>query len=320
MDKVPSIAESTTEAEYQHKRTTPADLHIQCRNRHFASAVIERRRWIGGDPFASSFFNCLSAVFPKGEGFFIETLQRFRDRTPPKLKGEIRSFIQQEATHSREHHFFNQHLASCDLDISRLEQSIADVVSRIRAMPEIFHLVGTMCIEHITAILAAEVISNPKHFEHADEQQRKLWLWHASEEIEHKGVAFDTWLYMTRDWSPVKRWFVRSVFMAKISLGFTINRTKGIIDLLRQDGITGFRAWTGLMHYALIGAAPLRRTLWPWLQFFKPGFHPWDIDDRHLIQLAESEYEAAIMDEKTVPVAILAREDQAPEQPLKKVA
>ncbi|MEH6714676.1 metal-dependent hydrolase [Parasphingorhabdus flavimaris] len=325
MDRVPATAKSPTDAERPQetdarKNPTPIDLNIQCRNRHFASAVIERRRWIGGDPYASAFFNCLSAIFPKGEALFIEVLKKYRDRTPPKLQGEIRSFIQQEATHSREHHFFNQHLASCDLDISRLEESISNVVSYIRAQPEIIHLVATMCIEHITAILAAEVIANPRHFEHADEEQRKLWLWHSSEEVEHKGVAYDTWLHITRDWNPLKRWYVRSAFMAKISLGFTINRTRGVIDLLRQDGITGFRAWIGLAHYALVGPAPLRRTIWPWLQFFKPGFHPWDIDDRHLIQLAESEYEAAIMDQPPVTVAALVPKDAPVEEYVKKVA
>ena len=83
--------------------------------------------------------------------------------------------------------------------------------------------------------------------------------------------------------------------MAKIALGFTKNRAKGVLDLLRQDGISGPRAWFGLVHYAFVGNAPFRRTFWPLLQFFKPGFHPWDIDDRPLIKLAESEYEAAIM-------------------------
>ena len=108
--------------------------------------------------------------------------------------------------------------------------------------------------------------------------------------------------------------------MAKISLGFTVNRIRGIIDLLRQDGISGFRAWTGLAHYALVGPAPFRRTLRPWLQFFKPGFHPWDIDDRDLIRLAESEYEAAIMDEKTAPAETSVFTDRRGAGRFKKVA
>lgn len=320
MGRTPSPFDSANETDPSRNSATPTDLHIQSRNRHFASAAIERRRWIGGDPYASAFFNALSVTFPKGETFFIESLKKYLGRVPPKLKAEIRAFIQQEAVHSREHHCFNQHLTDCDLDISRLEASIGNVMDGIRSMPEISHLVATMCIEHITAILAAEVIANPRHFEHADEHQRNLWLWHASEEIEHKGVAYDTYLYATRDWSPLKRWFVRSSFMAKISLGFTLNRIRGILDLLRQDGISGIRAWAGLAKYALFTPAPFRRTLGPWVQFFKPGFHPWDIDDRDLIRLAESEYEAAIMRDEDGATNVSSFEERKGPDPLRKVA
>jgi predicted metal-dependent hydrolase len=295
MDMVSTIADAATKFSEKNESATPADLNILPRDRHFSKGAMDRRRWVGGDPFASAFFNALSVTFPDGETFFIESMKKFLKRVPPKLHGEIRAFIQQEAIHSREHHCFNQHLQDCDFDISRLEKTIGDVINDLRTLPEISHLVATMCIEHITAILAAEVISNPAHLEHADEHQRKLWLWHASEEIEHKGVAFDTWMHVTRDWHPLRRWMVRCGYMAKIALGFTKNRAKGILDLLRQDGISGPRAWFGLAHYAFLGKAPFRRTLRPLFQFFKPGFHPWDIDDRPLIRLAESEYEAAIM-------------------------
>ncbi|VWX60031.1 metal-dependent hydrolase [Sphingorhabdus sp. 109] len=316
MDIAPTIADSASEFSAQNKSATPHDLHIQPRNLNFARAEIDRRRWVGGDPFASAFFNALSVTFPEGELFFIDSLKKFIKRVPPKLRGEIRAFIQQEAIHSREHHSFNEHLKDCDFDITLLEQAICHVVTEIRKKPEYDQLVATMCIEHITAILAAEVIGNPAHLEDADEDQRNLWLWHASEEIEHKGVAYDTWLHMTKDWNPLKCWFVRCSFMARISFGFAKNRSKGILELLRQDGISGPRAWFGLAHYLLLGKAPFRRTLRPLLAFFKPGFHPWDIDHRPLIKLAESEYEAAIMDDaKVTPIKDLTAVDQ-----LKKVA
>ncbi len=302
------------------RSATPADLNIHSRNRHFASAMIERRRWVGGDPFASAFFNALSVTFPKGETFFIQTLRKYRNQVPERLEREIRAFIQQEAVHSREHKEFNEHLESCDFDLSRLEENISTVIGRLSSMSDIQRLVATMCIEHITAIVAAEMIANPAHLQHADDKQRKLWLWHSSEEVEHKGVAYDTWLHMTRDWNPVRRWWVRSSFMARISLGFAKNRTLGILDLLRQDGITGLKAWWGLFHYAVIGPAPMRRTLVPWLKFFKPGFHPWDIDDRELIQLAESEYEAAIMDQPEEQPTVQELADQLKKINLPKVA
>lgn len=275
---------------------TPADLNIQSRNRHFSSAAMERRWWVGGDPYATAFFNALSITFPKGETFFMKVLKQYREDVPEKLAREIRGFVQQEAVHSREHLFFNKQIEQSDFDISRLEQALTDVIDNIGSMALIKQLVATTCLEHLTAIMAAEFIANPKHFQDADEEQRKMWLWHASEEVEHKGVAYDTWLHATKDWSPMKRWLTQSVFMVRISLGFAKNRSKGIFDLLRQDGISGPRAWFGFAHYALVRPAPFRRTLGPWFQFFLPGFHPWNKDDRDLIQLAESEYEAAIME------------------------
>ena len=279
--------------------STPAALHIQPRNRHFSRADISRHHWVGGHPYASAFFSALSASFPKGEAFFIESLRKFEDRVPPKLQREIRAFIQQEAIHSREHHCFNKHLENSDYDLSRLESNIEGVLNRFRDLPEIQHVTATMCMEHMTAIMAVELISNPAILENVDEEQRNLWLWHGSEEIEHKGVAYDTWLYLTKDWHPLKRYLTRSLFMAKITYGFVKNRTKGMLDLLQQDGITGLRARLGILRYAFLGrAAPGRHTLLPWAHWFKPGFHPWDIDDRELIQLAESEYEAAIMESK----------------------
>lgn len=299
---------------------TPADLNIQSRNRHFSSAVMERRRWVGGDPYATAFFNALSITFPKGETFFMKVLKQYRDEVPEKLAREIRGFVQQEAVHSREHLFFNRQIEQSDFDISRLEQALTDVIDNIGSMPLIKQLVATTCLEHLTAIMAAEFIANPKHFQDADEEQRKMWLWHASEEVEHKGVAYDTWLHATKDWSPMKRWATQSMFMIRISLGFAKNRTRGIFDLLRQDGISGPRAWFGFAHYALVRPAPFRRTLVPWFQFFLPGFHPWNKDDRDLIQLAESEYEAAIMDKPGEPETIVPMGDRRKPGRLPKVA
>ena len=299
---------------------TPLDLLIQSRNRHFSGAEIENRHWVGGDPIGTAFYNALSVTFPRGERFFMDVLRGFRDRAPQKLRREITAFIHQEAVHSREHACFNQQLTDSDYDLSKLEQTMNNVMDRIAGLPEIDQLAATACLEHITAIIAKELIANPAHLEHADEEQRKMWLWHASEEIEHKGVAYDTWLHATHDWSRWQRWKKKTFFMLKISQGFTKNRIKGMLELLRQDGITGLRAWTGVLHYALIGPAPFRRTMLSWFQFFKPGFHPWDIDDRYLIQLAESEYEAAILDQPEKHDNVTAIKERRKSERLRKVA
>src|SRR3546814_4024214 len=64
-------------------------------------------------------------------------------------------------------------------------------------------LAATCALEHFTAILANAVLSDPAHLVGADTEAQRMWRWHAVEEIEHKAVAYDTWLYATR---AMPRW------------------------------------------------------------------------------------------------------------------
>ena len=84
--------------------------------------------------------------------------------------------------------------------------------------------------------------------------------------------------------------------MLIVTRHFLHHRARGMVDLLRQDGIGGARAWGGLLHYALARPGIVRRVAVPWLSYFLPGFHPWKLDDRALIALADTPYADARMD------------------------
>ena len=146
-----------------------------------------------------------------------------------------------------------------------------------------------MALEHFTAILAHELLADPRHLEGAEEATANLWKWHASEEIEHKGVAYDTWLHATRDWTPAKRWKVKALVMLLVTRNFVVDRTKGALELMRQDGVVGPTAWVKLAWYALGSPGMMRKIFAAWVAYFLPGFHPWNVDDRALI----AEYEAS---------------------------
>ena len=81
-----------------------------------------------------------------------------------------------------------------------------------------------------------------------------LWRWHAVEEIEHKGVAYDTWLHATRDWPRCKRWKVKAKVMLLVTRNFVVDRTAGALELMRQDGVTGLTR-LGAAAVVLVGAA-----------------------------------------------------------------
>src|SRR5690606_26945867 len=132
------------------------------------------------------------------------------------------------------------------------------------------------------------------HFVGAESEQAELWRWHAAEEIEHKGVAYDTWLHATRDWSRWKRWKVKSLLMLLVTGRFVRHRFQDASELLAQDNMTGIRARLQLLWYLVGKPGILRRVLPAWLAYFLPGFHPWNQDDRALIGKYDSEYAAAI--------------------------
>ena len=75
--------------------------------------------------------------------------------------------------------------------------------------------------------------------------------------------------------------------MLFVTRNFIVDRSLATIELLRQDGITGARAWTRMLWYSWVRPGMLRRIFGAWLAFFLPRFHPWRHDDRHLIAAAE---------------------------------
>ncbi|MEA3014348.1 MAG: uncharacterized protein QOD42_2893 [Sphingomonadales bacterium] len=275
------------------RSTTPQDLTITPRDRRFGRGLKQDRWWMGGDPVASAFYNALSATFPKGEAFFVESVRKFREGTPPKLDAEIRAFVTQEVMHSREHVQFNKRALEAGYDMSGLEARVEWRLSITRDRPPIVNLAATMCLEHFTAILAHQLLKNPRHLDKADPESAALWRWHAIEEIEHKGVAYDTWLHATRGMTRRKRWKIKAKVMLFVTRNFVVDRSKGTIELLRQDGITGMRAWARMLWFCWVRPGMLRKILGAWLAFFLPRFHPWKHDDRALIAKAESDYEAA---------------------------
>jgi predicted metal-dependent hydrolase len=269
----------------------PAELSITPRDRRFGRGVPLKRWWLKGDPYLSAIYNALSVTFPKGEAFFIDSVRAFRDGTPPGLAAEIADFTKQEVAHTREHVAFNSRIANAGYDVSSLEQAVDDRLAVIRLHPPIVSLAATMALEHFTAILAHELLADPVHLAGADCESEALWKWHAIEEIEHKAVAFDTWLNATAKWSKFARWRLKARLMALVTRHFLIDRTRGALDLLEQDGITGPRAWWGLFRAAFVSPGMVRKILPAWSRYFLRGFHPWNVDDSRLIAGAERELE-----------------------------
>ena len=274
---------------------TPADLSITPRDMRFGREDKQGRWWLNGDPIASAFHTALSVTFPRGEAMFIEAVKAHREGVPDKLAREIRAFTQQEVIHSREHVVFNKKAAEAGYDLSELEADVNQVLDLIKQRPQIVNLMATIALEHYTAMMASVMLRDGSMYAGAEPEWAALWKWHAIEEIEHKGVAYDTWLHATKDWSRFKRWRAKSIMMLLVTSRFWPKRIKGMKNLLKQDGLTGWRVTARIWWYLLGSPGVLRKSFLPWLSYFLPGFHPWNHDDRALIQKYESDYADAVM-------------------------
>ena len=78
--------------------------------------------------------------------------------------------------------------------------------------------------------------------------------------------------------------------MMVVTRNFLRDRARGMMELLRQDGVTGWRAAGALARYVLVRPGILRKVALPWIAYFLPGFHPWNVDDRALIDRGDSDY------------------------------
>jgi predicted metal-dependent hydrolase len=256
---------------------------LQIRNFRLSREGIPARWWNGGDPVATAWFNALSGTFPRGEAFFIESVKAHRDGVPEPLASDIRAFIVQEVNHTREHLALNRFASEAGYDMARIDKRVEEMLALTQGRPAILNLAATMALEHYTAMMAHEFLTDPAHVAAADPELAAMWRWHAIEEIEHKAVAYDTWLHATRHWSRWKRWKVKALMMAIVTKRFIVFRFQDALHLLSQDGLTGPRTALRLLAYLVWKPGILRRIFPQWAAYFLPGFHPAKRDDRALL-------------------------------------
>ena len=269
-------------------RRPPSSCDMPARDLRFSEAPVERRWYMGGEPVPSAFLSALSATFPLGEKFFIDSVRRFQD-VEGKLGDDIQAFVVQEAFHTREHLAFNKLVADTGYSTAAMTERTRAVLRPFRTRSALRQLGLTMALEHFTALFAHEVLTREQRLAPAPQPIRALWRWHAMEEIEHKAVAFDTFDEIARRWMPVGRYVFRIRAMVEATAVLLSVVARNMDDLFAQDGLPRWRTWARAMPY-FFGLGGVLTSMAPdYLAWFRPGFHPWDIDDRALIHQVAQE-------------------------------
>jgi hypothetical protein len=248
-------------------------MRIPVRRPTFDFARVGSRHWFGGDPFLSHLLNAMSLTFPEGERFFMDAVRHYADRiTSQALKQEAARFMGQEALHSKAHEQYNAWPRTVGLDPTGIEQRVLEGLGRVRRYrsPR-YQLAMTCALEHFTAMMAELLLSSDDMQALMDPEVRRLLVWHAIEETEHKAVAFDVYtatggLYRTRIVAMIVTTFVFTVSIAAFQEA-----------LMRQDpDAHGIRKKVRGLAKMWVSPGWFRRLVPPYLDYYRRDFHPWD--------------------------------------------
>lgn len=275
-------------------KATPADVTVPPRDIHFDVASARSGHWLGGDPVGTAVFNALSLTFPDGERMFMDAVRHYRGQVSGKLADDVKGFLAQEAIHSREHHSLNQCIDRDRYPVAEIEAGIKERVAYGRARGPMAMLISTIALEHFTAMMAEAHARHRNLFENTDPAIERMWRWHAVEETEHKAVAFDVFMQVTKDWSPLRRYLRRTIAMALITYFFTRNITHYAARLLETDGYSYKDALKAVKAYVWRTPGLFSRNLKTYFAWYRPGFHPWDQDDRALVAGWKAEFDADV--------------------------
>lgn len=238
------------------------------------------RYWADNNPFLTHVLNALTATFPVGERFFVDSVRHFQDKiTDPALRKAVSAFIGQEAMHAKEHDTYNQYANKHGIKLDEIESEIAGRIAFMRKnlSPE-RQLAVTCALEHFTAIMAEALLNNPEMYSKLHPSMRLLWLWHAVEENEHKAVAFDVFQEVSGDY------WIRVRAMALTTLMFVYNQTRFQTRLMKADGKLTPKEWLKGVN-RLWGKKGWFRPLVPlYFQYYRRDFHPWQSDTRALLE------------------------------------
>ena len=256
------------------------------------------RYWAANDAGLTHFMTTLSALFPEGEQFFVDSTRAVRKHpklSDPDLQREISAFIGQEAMHSKEHLAFNSSAQSYGYDIRTMEQQTGKVIRTgtkvlttllkpFGVTKEMIDLTGTCALEHFTAVIAAELLQNKDvQAMFNDSTMHQLWMWHAVEENEHKAVAYD--VYESVFGTGLKAYSLRTTALVFAMVLIFILQSYFTLRLLQQDKKLNLKELGMIYKYAYSPSKGIITGMaGEMLAYFRPRFHPNDLDTVQLLK------------------------------------
>ncbi len=250
------------------------------------------RHWNGGRKSVTTFLDGLSLFFPAGERFFVTSVRAHQQCVKDEwLASEVRMFCGQEGVHSREHARYNEILKEQGYPVEKLEGRVERLLARVTKNTSARRQLAVTCaLEHFTALLGQWLLGEPGLLDGAHPSMAALWRWHAAEENEHKSVAFEVFLAAGGGYGE------RVMAMIGATVIFWAKVIEHQIRMMQADGTaTSLAEWRALARFLFVEPGGMGALVGHYLKYFRPGFHPSQIDSSGLLEAWKKEYQESPM-------------------------
>ena len=255
--------------------------------------------YIPGEVMATHIINVMHLVLPEGERAMAQALAEALPLiSDERLAEEVRGFIGQESMHAGSHEQARRQLEQLGLEVGPMVELMSWLTDRLlgdhgltgRAkhawLCERLALFAGM--EHYTAVIGEWLLTNDK-LEAAGMHPAMLDLirWHGAEEVEHRSVVYDAYMYV--DGSYARK--ARQAVIASVGLLALFAASGGYL-FHRDPEPTKGRWWPWQLASASVrGVVPSFTTFFTEIpRYLRPGFHPSQLGpmDNALRYLAKS--------------------------------
>jgi uncharacterized protein len=151
--------------------------------------------WNNDNAFRSRLLDAFSLMIPSGERFLVATVNDWLqtpacDRASAELQQEAQRFVREELSHQRAHRLYNDRMAATAPVARQLEQRIDAAAEELTPWRLQTRIAYASAFENLTTILCTQMVRerNP-WLAGRPSAQKRLWLWHAHEEMAHHQVV-----------------------------------------------------------------------------------------------------------------------------------
>lgn len=252
------------------RKLAGAKVGIPPRQMDFVQPKDAPRYFFYNNASVTLFFAVLSASFPAGERYFVESVRRFREHIKDEtLKAQVSGFIGQEALHGREHDRLNEMLAERGFAMHVPIKNVDIGLWLLSQLPARQQLACTIFMEHFTAMLAERALSDSEFQKFVDPEMIKIWLWHSLEELEHKSVAYDVYNLIGN--KPLERALAAVCVLGTVAPLVVVSWAYLVVREQKQNKWTDIKQGLNI----LLGRQGLISSLFPKVpDFFQKNFHP----------------------------------------------